>query len=329
MIRHSIEGSTIHIETDVLQARVRTQGYTSGVASGSFLDKKTGARDLGSGLSIVDFLLEPADPSEPIPEGQYRYGDAYPLVHGYIAKRYVEGPQICTRARRLPYQVIEGDGFLVVRQWYKWHQAYRPHRAGSRWEQTLVFPENTRFFFSSDRVTAANRSEALFLRIDMPGHIKHREGDSFEHIYLSYGELTLPSTEFQLDFSPDTQNLYQRGKEPLPQRFIRAYQVSLADRPGPWLAGMTLQPSDVYEAWCHQRGYVCMIQEIGGWATQPGDTFGAAYVIGWFDSLSEMFETYDRYRGWSGIELEGPAHRPTRFVGVKQQELSAVPPRGG
>src|SRR5438874_2784089 len=33
---------------------------------------------------------------------------------------------------------------------------------------------------------------------------------------------------------------------------------------GPWLAGMTLDPGVVSEAWCHQRGYVCLIEEFGG-----------------------------------------------------------------
>ena len=46
---------------------------------------------------------------------------------------------------------------------------------------------------------------------------------------------------------------------------------------------MTLNPDDVYQAWCHQRGYVCMIEELGGRPTRPGDTFGACYLIGWFD----------------------------------------------
>ena len=349
MIKHSIEGSTIHIETDAIKADIRTEGYTSGVAAGSFLDKKTGARDIGFGLSIVDFLLEPANAGRPVEKGQYEFGGNFAGVHGDIPKRYVEGPQICTQAKKLPFEVIEGDGFLVVRQWFTWHQGYAPHAGGSRWEQTLVFPEQTRYFFSSDRVTTVSESQSLFFRVDMPGHIKHKEGDSFEHIYLSYFHQTLPSTDFVMDFSPDSQNLYQRGKAPIPERFIRAYQVKLSDtnpkrergsdardpsltrrvsvKPGPWLAGMTLEPADVYEAWCHQRGYVCLIQELGGWPTKPGDTFGAAYIVGWFDSVGEMHEAYDRHRGWSGIEFRGDPPRPSSFVGVDQKKLTRVPKR--
>ena len=188
----------------------------------------------------------------------------------------------------------------------------------------MVFLEDTRYFLSTDRITTVNESPAQMLRIDMPGHIKHKDGDTFEHIYLSYGSITLPSTDFTFDQPPDSQYLYQRGKQPLPDRFIRAYQVKLGDKLGPWLAGMTLEPSDAYEAWCHQRGYVCMIEEIGGRPTKPGDTFGAAYVVGWFDGLSDMHAAYDRHRGWSGIELKGPAERPIEFVGVKQKELRAI-----
>jgi hypothetical protein len=323
MIKFTTEGSTIHIETDAIAADIRTEGYTSGVAAGTLLDKKTGARDVGFGLSIVDFLLEPADPSQPTEKGQYEYGGRFAGVHGDIPKRYVEGPQICTQAKKLPFEVIEGDGFLVVRQWFTWHQSYPPHRAGSRWEQTLVFPESTRYFFSSDRVTTVNESKSLFFRVDMPGHIKHKEGDTFEHIYLSYGDVTLPSTDFAMDFSPDGGNLYQRGRS-LPDRVIRAYQVKLEGTPGPWLAGMTLEPADVYEAWCHQRGYVCLIEELGGWPAKPGDTLGAAYIVGWFDSVAEMRAAYDRHRGWSGLELKGDANRPTAFFGVKQKELLPV-----
>ena len=66
---------------------------------------------------------------------------------------------------------------------------------------------------------------------------------------------------------------------------------------------MTLNPASVYEAWCHQRGYVCFIQEIGGTRVKKGETFGAAYIIGFFDSIEEMEEVYDKYRGRDGIEI--------------------------
>jgi len=61
---------------------------------------------------------------------------------------------------------------------------------------------------------------------------------------------------------------------------------------GPWLAGMTLEPNVVSEAWCHQRGYVCMIEEFGGLPIKPEESFSAAFIVGFFDSVKEMEDTY-------------------------------------
>lgn len=319
-------GGRIRVETDRYTASVATEGYVSGIAAGSFVDKKTGARDLGFGLSIVDFLLEPAEKDRPVPKGQYEFGN---LFHGNIAKRYVEGPQICTQAKKLPAEVGVGKHFVAIRLKYQWNVAYAPRqKAGSLWEQTLIFPQGERFFLSADRVTTVSESPALCFRVDMPGHIKHVGAmKSFDHVYLSYQNPSIiPSTEFQKDFPPDGRFLYQRGATPRPDRFIRAYQVDLGPGKdaGPWLAGMTLNPDDVSEAWCHERGYVCMIEELGGRATRPGDTFGACYLVGWFDDIDDMNQAYDRYRGFSGLALDGPADKPTGYRGLKQGELTAV-----
>ncbi|HEU5116850.1 MAG TPA: hypothetical protein VFT74_09270, partial [Isosphaeraceae bacterium] len=234
----------IRIETSACTLEIPREGYVSGVKGGTFLDRKTGARDLGFGLDIVDFLLEPAPADEPVPEGQYEFGN---LVHGNIPKRYVEGPQICTQAKRLNPEWIRGDGFQVVRQRYRWNQAYPPHeRAGSIWEQTLIFPENERYFLASDRVTTVSKSPSLVMRLDLPGHIRHNQGQEFESVYLSYHDPSvLPSSEFNRDFPPDSRFLYKRGQTPKPQRFIRAYQVRVDEgKAGPWLAGMTLNVED-------------------------------------------------------------------------------------
>lgn len=318
-------GGRIRVETDRYRAEIATEGYVSGVAAGTFVDKKSGARDLGFGLSIVDFLLEPAEAGQPVPPGQYEFNSP---VHGRLPKRYVEGPQICTQAKRLPALVSLGDGFAAVRLRYRWNVAYAPHhQAGSLWEQTLVFPQGERYFLSADRVTTVSESPELFFRVDMPGHIKHKGAHNFEHVYLSYHEpAILPSTEFGADFPPDARFLYRRGVDALPERFIRAYQVNLGAgrESGPWLAGMTLNPSDVYQAWCHERGYVCMIEELGGRPTRPGDTFGACYLIGWFDDLDDMRRAYDRHRGYSGLALDGPSDRPTGYRGLTSRELTPV-----
>ena len=49
----------IRIVTPELEAAVRKRGYVSGVARQSFLDKKSGFRDAGFGLDIVDWIMEP------------------------------------------------------------------------------------------------------------------------------------------------------------------------------------------------------------------------------------------------------------------------------
>ncbi|MBI3921331.1 MAG: hypothetical protein HY318_07940 [Armatimonadetes bacterium] len=294
----------IHIATDLYSARVDLEGYVSGVSAGSFVDKQTGAQDLGFGLDIVDFLLEPGPDNERYEPHRYHAGDPY---HGNLPKRYVELPQICTQAKKLEYEVIEGEGFVAVRQWFRWTEATASRTPGSLWEQWLVFPDGKRYFYACDTVTSVNAVDDLILRIDLPGHLKHQNGDTFDRIYLSYhGEI--PASEFVADFPPDARFLYQRGRQPMPDRMIRAYRT----KRGPWLAGMTLCPEIVYEAWCHQRSYVCFIQEIGGVSVKAGDSFGAAYVLGWFDSIEEMHEVYDQHRGLRAVRAEAHGYELVR-----------------
>jgi hypothetical protein len=136
----------------------------------------------------------------------------------------------------------------------------------------------------------------------MPGHIKHKDGDTFAKVWLSY-EGEIPASDFAKNFAPDEKHLYQRKDGKIPERMIRAYQVKRDGKPGPWLAGMTLDPAAVSEAWCHQRGYVCMIQELHMRPVKAGQTFGAAYIVGWFDDQKEMIAVYDKYKGKSRIAI--------------------------
>jgi len=281
----------ILISTDRLAAEVWPNGYVSGVKAGTFLDKTSGTRDHSFGLDIVDFLMGPgAEGGLP-----YEFPNAY---HGNIAKHYIELPQICTQAKHVDSELLVGSDFVVVRLGWRFTQAAPGYQPGSTWTQTLVFPAGRRYFLSADRIESANDAPNVFLRIDMPGHIKHTRGDTFEEIYLSY-EGRIPASDFFDDFPPDARHLYQRGKSLLPQRMIRAHKIRGDGMP--WLAGMTLDPATVYEAWCHQRGYVCFIQEIGGLAVRRGDFFSAAYAVGYFDSVAEMEAEYDRLRGFTSL----------------------------
>lgn len=295
----------VRVVGPALEASIRKDGYVSGVEGSSLLDKKTGARDLGFGLDIVDWIMEPGSDAtyrDRLPgDLPYAFGN---LVHGDRPKRSIEGPQICTRAGRLDPEVVRGRDFVAIRQGFTYTLAAPGKRAGSRWEQTIVFPAGERYFLAADRVTSANDGDAPFLRLDMPGHIKHQDGDTFSEAYLSYHG-TVEAGEFVRDFAPDAKYLYVRETGKVPRRMIRAYHLRAPKTggDGPWLAGMTLDPAVVSEAWCHQRGYVCLIQEVGGRPIRAGETFGAAYVVGYFDSIAEMERVYDRYAGHSGLAV--------------------------
>jgi len=279
------------VETDKLAVKIVTKGYVSGTAAGGLLDKATGSRDLGFGLHVMDFLLGP---------GARDDGYMNARFHGKIAKHYVEGPQICTQAKELKPEVIRGKDWLAVKFRYTFTQPGKGYKAGSTWEQTLVFQQGLRYYLSAETITTANDHPALFYRIDMPGHLKHKGGDSFEQVWLSYhGDI--PAKAFAADFAPDEKYLYQRKDDKIPERMIRAYQVKRDGKPGPWLAGMTLDPAAVSEAWCHQRGYICFIEELHMKPVKAGDVFGAAYVVGWFDDKAEMERVYDKYKGKSRL----------------------------
>lgn len=303
------DADQVQIETPHLQAVIRKKGYVSGVAAGSFLDKKTGFRDIGFGLDIADWIMEPGSDKEYRDQLSddliYRFGNQY---HGDRAKRCIEGPQICTKARQLDMRIIRGKDFVAVKLGFQYYKAAPGRNTGSMWRQTLVFLEDQRYFVSSHRIDARNQSDAMFVRIDMPGHIKHRDGDTFSEIYLSYfgDQGRISSKHFLKDFAPDRKFNYRRDLQIDPHRFIRAYHIRdpKSGASGPWLAGLTLDPKAVYEAWCHQRGYVCMIEEFGGRPIKPGDVFGAAFIVGFFDSIEEMNKVYDQYRGFDRLSVD-------------------------
>jgi hypothetical protein len=286
----------VRVETDALRATIVKKGYVSGIAAGTFLDKKTGARDLGFGLHIWDFLMAPGWRDD----GYERSA----LIHGNLPKHYVEGPQICTQAKQLPVEVIRGEGFVAVRMRYQFTKPGEGYKAGSQWEQTIVFRPGVRYVLSAERVTSVNDVPDLFYRIDMPGHIKHDGGDTFEQVYLSYLDQPIPAAAFKEPFAPDAKYLYQRKEGQIPDRMIRAYQVKQGGRPGPWLAGMTLDPAEVAEAWCHQRGYVCFIEELHRRPVKAGETIGAVYAIGWFDDVPQMQSLYDSLKGTKRLTIE-------------------------
>ena len=257
----------ITINTDAVQAKIKKKGYVSGIAAGSFLDKKTGAKDAGFGLHIMDFLLGPGWKD-----------DAYtrePKFHGNLPKHYIEGPQICTQAKKLDPEIIRGDDFIAVRMQFRFTQGHNGYKAGSLWQQTLVFQPKLRYVVCSESITSVNDVEHLLYRIDMPGHIKHKNLDTFEQIYLSYHG-AIPAKEFAKDFAPDAKFLYQRKDDKVPSRMIRAYQMKLDDKPGAGRGHDAVPRSSPAST-----RLVCLSRSCMGCKVKASRLPGAAYVVGY------------------------------------------------
>ena len=217
----------INIVTPQLEAAVRKKGYVSGVAAQSFLDKKTGFRDPGFGLDIVDWIMEPGSDEayrdKLDPELVYRFGrSCLPRTPGEAVDRRAAdlhpGPRAATRGHpRQATSSPSGSSTSIAPR----PPARRPARRGP---SSSCFPMGKRYFLSMDRIDAVNSSEAMFLRVDMPGHLATTRGDTFNRIYLSYrGEI--PASEFFTDFPPDAKFNYRRDRDGVPERMIRAYQL--------------------------------------------------------------------------------------------------------
>ncbi len=329
----------IKIETDKLEAVIPKKGpkqWMTGIEKGSFLDKTTGFREIGDGLMVVDWIMEPGSDETwsdkvfaPDGHGVGRYtwhtNDADPARRSYSLmahgsshrKRMVEGPQLCHRMKPVQPEIIRGKDFVAVKTTYKFEYAAPGRKAGSRWTQLIVFPRGERFFVLMDRIDSVNDAEEMFLRNDTPGCVRHEKGDTFSEMYLSYLSgpkgVRIPSSEFFQPFPPDLKFGYRRDTHKTPEHFIRAYHLrdKKTGKDGPWLAGLTLEPSVVYEAWCSQRpgGIIVMIEEIHGRRVKAGESFGAAHIVGYFDTIEEMHKVYDRYKGHTALSADASGWR--------------------
>jgi hypothetical protein len=332
----------IKIETDRLEAVIPKRDpvrWMTGIEKQSFVDKATGFREAGDGLMVIDWLMEPGSDEEwadrviaPDGDGVGRYtwyeNETDParreyalMAHGSShRKRMVEGPQLCHRMKPVQPEVIRGEDFVAVKTTYQFEYAAPGRTPGSRWTQLVVFPKGERFFLLADRINSVNDSPELFLRNDTPGCVRHVKGDTFSEIYLSYlggpNGLRIPSREFFEPFPPDLKFGYRRDMNRVPERFVRAYRLRdpATGKDGPWLAGLTLEPSVVYEAWCSQRpgDIIVMIEEIHGRPVKAGESFGAAHVVGFFDTIDEMNAAYDRFRGHTALEADADGWRLVR-----------------
>ncbi len=330
---------TIKIATDLVEAVIPKKDpkhWMTGIEKGSFLDKTTGFREIGDGLMVIDWLMEAGSDADhadaviaPDGHGVGRYtwyenastdeGRHYALMaHGSShRKRVVEGPQLCHRMKPVQPEVIRGDDFVAVKTTYQYEYAAPGRKPGSRWTQLVVFPKGKRYFLLMDKIDTVNDSPEMFLRGDMPGCVRHEQGDTFSEMYLSYLSgpkgVRIPSSEFFTPFPPDLKFGYRRDTHRTPESFIRAYHLRDKEtgKEGPWLGGMTLEPSVVYEAWCSQRpgGIIVMIEEIHGKPTRAGDSFSAAHIVGYFDTIEEMHALSDQYKGHTGLAADASGWR--------------------
>jgi hypothetical protein len=330
---------SIKIETDKLEAVIPKKNpkhWMTGIEKGSFLDKATGFREAGDGLCVIDWLMEPGSDEAyahelkaPDGHGVGRYTwyaneidptrrDYALMAHGSShRKRMIEGPQLCHRMKPVQPEVIQGKEFIAVTTTYQYEYAAPGRKAGSRWTQLIVFPKGERYFLLMDRIDTVNDSPEMFLRGDMPGCVRHERGDTFSEMYLSYLSgpkgVRIPSSEFFTPFPPDLKFGYRRDTHKTPEHFIRAYHLrdKATGKDGPWLASLTLEPGVVYEAWCSQRpgGIIVMIEEIHGRPTRAGESFSAAHVVGYFDTIDAMHAVHDRYKGHTGLSVDASGWR--------------------
>jgi hypothetical protein len=338
-VQVSQDDRAIKVETDKLEAVIPKKNpkhWMTGIEKGSFLDKTTGFREIGDGLMVVDWLMEPGSDETwshqvfaPDGNGVSRYSwhtnetdparKSYTLLsHGSShRKRMVEGPQLCHRMKPVQPEIIRGADFIAVKTTNKFEYAAPGRKAGSLWTQLVVFPAHERYFILMDRIDSVNDSQEMFLRNDTPGCVRHENGDTFSEMYLSYlsgpSGIRIPASEFFTPFPPDLKFGYRRDTHRSPASFIRAYHLrdKKTGKDGPWLAGLTLEPSVVYEAWCSQRpgGIIVMIEEVHGKPVKAGESFSAAHIVGYFDTIESMHKVYDRYKGYTGLTADASQWR--------------------
>jgi hypothetical protein len=319
----------IKIETDLLEAVIPKKDpkqWMTGIEKHSFVDKTTGFHEAGDGLMVIDWLMEAGSDKEwrdqLKPTDRYLWHeyetdparkDYARLSHGTTRpKRMLEGPQLCPWMKPVQPVVTRGDDFVAIQTEYKYEYAAPGRNAGSKWTQLIVFPKGKRYFVLMDRIDTVNDSQEMFLRNDTPGCVRHEKGDTFSEFYFSYlggpDGLHAPSSEFFEPFAPDEKFGYVRGKQPVPERFFRAYHLRdpKTGKDGPWLGGLTLEPSTVYEAWCSMRpgGIIVVIEEFYGKPIKAGQSFSEAFIVGYFDTIDEMRDVYDAHKGNTKLTVD-------------------------
>ena len=52
-----------------------------------------------------------------------------------------------------------------------------------------------------------------------------------------------------------------------------------------------------------------MIEEVYGRPIKAGQSFSAAHIVGYFDTIDQMHAVYDRYKGHTALSVDGSGWR--------------------
>jgi hypothetical protein len=62
-----------------------------------------------------------------------------------------------------------------------------------------------------------------------------------------------------------------------------------------------------------------MIEEFGGRPIKAGESFSAAFVVGYFDSIDEMHQVYDQHKGHTRLEVSPDGWKLMKTKGTAPQ----------
>ena len=225
----------IQVDTDALEARIRKTGYVSGIAQGTFLDKKTGARDPGFGLHIMDFLLGPGWKDDSYGRDEKYARQAAESLHRGAADLHAG-----EAARPV---VVRGKDCVAVKMSFRFTQpdttASSPAPCGSR-----------RSSSSRQALRPVRRTHHLGQRRRQPDlshrHAGPRQAQGRRHVFADLPELL--TARFR---PPSSSRTSRPMRAPLPARQGQGaapphdprLPAPAGDKAGPWLGGLTLDPA--------------------------------------------------------------------------------------
>ena len=209
---------------------------------------RPGSATPGFGLDIVDWIMEPGSDEA--------YRDQLPGDLPYVFNNLV--PRQAAQAQhRGAADLHAGEGArrraVITRQGLRrgrrrttrYTLAAPGKKAGSQWEQTLVFPAGKRYFLSATGSPRSTPATPCSSASTCPATSSTQDGDTFSEVYLSYHG-RIPASEFREDFAPDEKFLYVRERRQASRSGSSAPTTSATRRPArtaPGWPGMTLDPA--------------------------------------------------------------------------------------